>query len=259
MRILSNQDYGNTARIVNLPNAVDPQEPVTKAQLDAVSAGTSWKQSVRVATQGNVNLAAPGASIDGITMASGDRVLVKAQTDAAENGIYVWGGAASAMARSADADTFDELEQAVVRVQEGTDANVQYRQTAVNGTLGTDDIIWDNSGDAVPPASESTAGIAELATQAEVNAGDASRIMSADTAQNATWMVKKYADDFGDASATQYDLTHNLGTEDVVVMLSVNATGMAASADITILDTNTVRVNVAAAPGVDALRAVVIG
>lgn len=261
MRQLADLDFEGASRILGLPDAVDPQEPATKAQLDAAVEGISWKVAARVSTQGNINLASPGASIDGITMSNGDRVLVRAQTDESQNGIYVWGGAATAMVRAADASTFAELEGAAVSVQEGTDTGVTYRQTAVNGTIGVDDLLWSTFGTSAPPASESTAGVIEIATQAEANTGtDDARALTPAKAKAATWMVKKFADDFGDASNTQYDITHNLATRDVVVSIYEAASPFEeVGCDITHLDTNTVRVNVAAAPGVDALRIVVLG
>ncbi len=66
--------------------------------------GLDIKHSARVASVADVTIATPGASIDGVSLNNGDRVLLKNQTDATENGIYVWNGAASAMTRSADAD-----------------------------------------------------------------------------------------------------------------------------------------------------------
>ena len=101
-RQLSNLDFENTARIENLPDGTDPQHPATVAQLNAAIEGVSWKDAARVSTQGNVNLASPGASLDGVSLSNGDRVLVRAQTDDTENGIYVWGGAATPMVRAAD-------------------------------------------------------------------------------------------------------------------------------------------------------------
>ena len=52
---------------------------------------TDWKQSVRVATTadvGNVMLAAMPNTVDGITLNFYDRVLLKSQANAAQNGIY---------------------------------------------------------------------------------------------------------------------------------------------------------------------------
>jgi hypothetical protein len=104
-------------------------------------------------------------------MASQDRVLVRAQSTASENGIYVWNGASTAMTRSLDASTFAELEQAVTTVEEGTSAATTWRQDQINGTIGSSSISWVAFGTAAPAASESTAGIAELATQAETDTG----------------------------------------------------------------------------------------
>ena len=73
-------DFGNARKIINLPDGTNPQDPATVAQLNAAVEGVAWKDSSRVSTQGNLNLASPGATIDGITMAANDRVLVRAQT-----------------------------------------------------------------------------------------------------------------------------------------------------------------------------------
>jgi hypothetical protein len=63
------------------------------------------KNPARVASTVNVTLTAPGATIDGVTMVSGDRMLLKNQTLPAANGIYVWNGAASTATRATDATT----------------------------------------------------------------------------------------------------------------------------------------------------------
>jgi hypothetical protein len=76
---------------------------VNKAYADSLAAGLDPKGSVRVATTANVDLATGGLLvIDGITVADGDRVLVKDQTDPLENGIYV--AAAGAWVRAEDQD-----------------------------------------------------------------------------------------------------------------------------------------------------------
>ena len=107
--------------------------------------GASWSRlSVRVAAQSAINLASPGASIDGITLAAGDRVLVKVQASSAENGIYVWNGSLSAMTRATDADTAAELAGALTHVLSGTDTGRAFRQTALaaTGTLDTNSVQW---------------------------------------------------------------------------------------------------------------------
>lgn len=260
-RQLSDLDFDSVSRILNLPDGSDPQEPATVAQLRAAIEGISWKTSARVSTQGNTNLASPGASVDGITMVSGDRVLVRAQTAAEENGIYVWAGAAVPMVRSLDASTFAELEGAAISVQEGTDAGVTYRQTAVNGTIGTDDITWSTFGTAAPNASETVAGVVELATNAEVNTGtDTNRAITPAGLAQYTGITRKYSTTFGDNVENEYTITHNLNTRDVVVSIVETASPYGhVNLDVESTTVNTVTVRAAGPVGTNELRATVHG
>ena len=211
-------DFGGVRRITNLPNGASAQEPATVAQLNAAIEGIAWKDSCRVSTQANVTLSGPGATIDGITMTANDRVLVRAQTASAENGIYIWNGAAVAMTRSLDCSTADELEQAVTTVEEGTNAGTTYRQGVVNATLGTTTLTWSVFGSSAGAASETSSGIAELATQAETDGGtDDLRIVTPLKLATSVYASKKYAANVGDGSATSIAVTHNLGTRDVDV------------------------------------------
>ena len=108
--------------------------------MDSVAAGAVfWKTPVRVASTANINLTNAlinGATIDGVTVATGDRVLVKNQDTASQDGIYdvVASGAAS---RSSDTDTAAELNGAAVFVKEGSAANADqgYVQTATVSTI----------------------------------------------------------------------------------------------------------------------------
>lgn len=77
---------------------------ITKAYADSIATGLDVKDSVRVGTTANVDLGVSGIGtvVDGVTLSDGDRVLVKDQTNATENGIYVVG--AGAWTRSDDAD-----------------------------------------------------------------------------------------------------------------------------------------------------------
>jgi len=253
-------DMLNVSRILNLPNATDPQEPATLAQLDAVVEGLAWKDSTRVATQSNINLSAPGGSIDGVTMATSDRTLVKAQTSPPENGIYIWNGAAVPMTRAPDASTFAELEQAVVSVEEGTDSDITYRQTAINGTIDTDDVFWTAFGTAAPSASETVAGVIELATQAEVNTGsDTVRAVTPATLAGSTHSAKRYSTTFGDGSNTNYIITHNLGTRDVVHLIRLAGSPYdTVICEVEHTDTNNLTVKTNVAPTTNEYRITVI-
>lgn len=253
-------DLQSTSKVVNVPSPSSSGDAVPKSYVDSLVEGLAWKDSCRVATQANLNLTSPGSTIDGVTMASEDRVLVRSQTTTADNGIYVWNGSSSAMTRSLDASTFAELEQAVTTVEEGTSAGTSYRQDQVNGTLGSSTISWVTFGTAAPAASETTAGIAELATQAEVDAGtDDLRIIT--PLKLATWSgrIKKYSVSIGDGSATSYTVTHNLASRDVHVTIYNNSSYDEVIADVTHTTTNTLTIVFASAPASNAYRVVVVG
>lgn len=94
---------------------------VSKEYVDAVKVGLDFKDSVRVASTASVTVSGPGTAIDGITLASGDRVLLKNQSTGSENGIYVFNGSGSAMTRATDADANAEVTSGMfVFVEEGT-------------------------------------------------------------------------------------------------------------------------------------------
>jgi hypothetical protein len=93
-----------------------------KTATDAAIAGLSWKQEVRAATTTAHTLATDyenGDVIDGVTLATGDRILIKDQVSGAENGIYVV-AIAGAPTRATDATTGAQLVDASLYVSEGT-------------------------------------------------------------------------------------------------------------------------------------------
>ena len=259
-KIFADFDFQSVSKVVNLPTPSASGDAAPKSYVDSLVEGLAWKDSCRVATQSNLNLASPGATIDGITIASQDRILVRSQSTASENGIYVWNGASTAATRALDASIFAELEQAVTTVEEGTSASTTYRQDQVNGTIGSSTISWVTFGTSAPAASETTAGIAELATQAETDTGtDDLRIVT--PLKLATWSgrIKKYSVSIGDGSATSYTVTHNLASRDVHVTIYNASTYDEVITDVTHATTNTLTIVFATAPASNAYRVVVVG
>lgn len=257
--VLNQLDFNSIGEIVNIKDAVSLQSPVSLAQLNRAIEGLSPKDNVVVATQANINLASPGATIDGITMVANDRVLVRAQTAPAENGIYDWNGSSAVMTRSADASTSSELESAIVAVDEGTNAGTTWRQTSVNFTLDTNTVQFVQFGVSAASATELIAGIAEIATQAETDAGtDDARFITPLKLKTSPFAHRGAALVIGDGSATQFDLTHNFGTRDVII--AVYQAGSPYGSVITDLerpDVNTARVRFLAAPANNSYRVVV--
>jgi hypothetical protein len=261
MKFLSDLDLDSVAKIKNLVDGSADQDAVTVAQLKASIEGINWKDSARVATQSNINLASTGATIDGISMAVNDRVLVMNQTSQPANGIYIWNGAATAMTRALDANTSVELEMATLTVEEGTSANATFRQTTVNFTLDSGNVVFVSFGTTAPAASETIAGIAEIATQSETDAGtDDLRIVT--PLKLKTWSGKplKYNTTIGDASATSYTVTHNLGTKNIAVTVSRVASPYdIVQADIELTTTNSITVKFASAPTTNQFNVFVLG
>jgi hypothetical protein len=259
--VLVDLDFGSNAKVINLPTPTAGGDAATKSYVDSAIEGLAWKESARVATQANLNLASPGASIDGITMALSDRVLVRAQSVPNQNGIYIWNGAAVAMTRAPDGSTFAELEQAILTVEEGTSAGASFRQTAVNGTIDSSDVAFAAFGTSAPAATDTTPGIAEIATQTEVNTGtDNTRFVTPQTLANWSGRIRKHAATIGDGSNVSYTVTHNFNTRDVQVSVYQNSgTYDAVLAEIEHTDANSVTVKFNTAPASNALRVVVVG
>ena len=153
----------NSSRITSLSDPSGDQDAATKAYVDSVANGLDVKKSVRVATTtalaavtynngaGTLTANANGAlTIDGVTVSVADRVLIKNQASAVQNGIYVVtttgsGAAAFVLTRGPDADTAGELTGgAFFFVEEGTDNADNGYVTTFNGTptLGTTDITF---------------------------------------------------------------------------------------------------------------------
>jgi hypothetical protein len=109
----------------------------TKGYVDSVASGLDVKDSVRVASTTDINTATPPAAIDGVTMVAGDRVLLKDQSTASQNGIYSYD--AAGLTRTDDMDEAGEFVGAFFFVEEGTVNSDQGYVMTTDGpvTVGT--------------------------------------------------------------------------------------------------------------------------
>jgi len=136
----------NNSQIKDLAEPTDPQDAANKAYVDARAAGLDPKESVRVASTGNIDISTglvDSTVIDGVTVSTGDRVLLKDQTDASENGVYVV-VASGAASRATDFDEPQEVTSGVFFfVEEGASGdNRGFVLTSDGGqqSVGTDDL-----------------------------------------------------------------------------------------------------------------------
>jgi hypothetical protein len=112
--------------------------------VNATAANVGKRARVRAATTANITIASDlnnGDTIDGVTLATGDLVLVKNQSTAADNGVYVVG---VSPARFVEFDTYDEHPGSLIAAQEGsTNADTLWLCTSnTGGTLGTTAIAF---------------------------------------------------------------------------------------------------------------------
>jgi hypothetical protein len=96
----------NSQKITSLATPTSDSDAATKAYVDAARSGLDVKQSVRAATTANITLSG-AQTIDGVSVVSGDRVLVKDQSVGSQNGIYTV--AVGSWSRSSDADSDTEV------------------------------------------------------------------------------------------------------------------------------------------------------
>ena len=132
--------------ITGLGTPSSNSDAATKVYVDNLVAGLKTRIICRAATTGNVDLSADlqnGDTLDGVTLATGNRVLVKDQSTASQNGIYtvVASGTAS---RDTDFDAIGELAGQLVVVQEGSTNSdkIFLCTTDTSATLGSDTITF---------------------------------------------------------------------------------------------------------------------
>jgi hypothetical protein len=120
---------------------VNSTDIVNKSYVDTVVNGYQIKQDCQIATTVNITLSGL-QTIDGYTTLAGDRVLVKNQTIAANNGIY--SASSGVWTRTSDTNTYASLVSAFTFIQNGTtQQNSGWACTIpVSGTLGTTSITW---------------------------------------------------------------------------------------------------------------------
>ena len=147
-QVLTNKTMGDDLlmdgfQISGLGTPDQADHAATKAYVDAAVEGLHVHESVRVAVDGNIAIATAlenGDTAGGVTLVTGNRVLLKDQSTASENGIYVVQESGPAL-RATDFDTAMEVDSGdFVFVSAGTYANTGWVQTLKPAIIGTDPI-----------------------------------------------------------------------------------------------------------------------
>ena len=184
----------NSQNITNLADPVNTQDAATKGFVEATSQGLDVKDSCVAATTANITISTAlnnGDTLDGVTLSTNDRVLVKDQSTASQNGIYVVG---SSPARAADLATGANAAGFFTFVEKGT-------VNADNGFVCTSD-----SGSAVVGTNNLT--IAQFSGAGQITAGDgldkSGNTLSVDLKSNGGLVIEstEVAVDLGASSIT---------------------------------------------------------
>lgn len=130
--------------------AADPTsglQAATKSYVDGIAANVGKRTSARAATTANVTISTGlnnGDVVDGVTLSTGDQVLVKNQTAQSENGIYIVG---VTPVRASEFDTYNEHAGSLVVVVEGTTqaGSIWLCTSNVGGILGTTALVYSQT------------------------------------------------------------------------------------------------------------------
>lgn len=292
-----NTAVANTASTVVIRDAAgrfqasDPsaaQDVATKAYVDATAAGLDVKVSCRVATTGSETFTIAGGAVtqitgttvDGVSPAIGDRILIKnapaatgagssPETTQPANGIYKVDGNTTnlTVSRALDADTSAEVTGGMFTfVSEGTTNDNS------GWVLGTNDTITLNTtalnfvqfsgagtilGGAGLVKTGNTIDVVAGATPGTGGPGGGLVVNANDIVIDTAIVTRKYATSVGDGVATSISVTHNLGTLDSVVQVFANSSGLQVECDVTHTSINVVTLGFAVAPTSNQYRVVV--
>lgn len=251
----------NSQRITGLADPSGAQDAATKNYVDGAlttaTAGLTWKSPVRAATTGNITISNPGtATFDGITLSNGDRLLVKNQSTASQNGVYQFNGSGSALTRTTDADSSAELQGGViVAVDEGTaNGNTAWMLSVDVATVGTDAVTWVQFG--AGSAYTASLGVQLVGSDFRANLGTGltlsgnSIIPDFGTGTNKVARAK-FATGFVGTSGADVTITHSFGLadkSDFLVAVYENTGGAKVDCGVVANDTNSIILSFATTP-----------
>lgn len=265
MKFLDGLDLASQ-KITTLADGSSANDAATYGQLLNLVNGKDYKDGVVAASTTNVSVSSPGATLDGVTLASNDRILLKDQSTPSQNGVWAFNGASSALTRPVDFPTGTTAlvtQGATVVVDGGTTNTAQQWTLTTTGAINVDTTgqAWTRT---TAAGASYTAGnglqLVSTAFSAKLPASSGLVADGTGLYLDAAIAVKKYAANVGDNSSTDIVVNHNLGTRDVIVQLRLAASAYSAAVtDWDATDANNVTLHFAVAPTTGQYRVVVHG
>lgn len=257
----------NAQKGTNQADGTNPSDSATWGQVQNMVNGVAWKDAVKYATTTNGTLAtayAAGQPLDGGTLATSDRILLKNQTTASENGVY-FVNSSGAPTRALDADASAELDGLAVYVTSGTtNADTAWTLTTDGPfTIGTTGLTFARFGGG--QAYTGSNGVLLTGTNFTVQNADSSIVVAGggiSTSRAAISATGKYTALLGAITGgTPLTVTHGLGSQYVNadVYEDNGTTQTKVLADIVLLTANTLSVTVGVTQAANFYRIVVIG
>ena len=254
----------NSSRITNVTDPSGAQDAATKAYVDATANGLDVKDSAKLATtaalsactynngNGTLTADANGAlSVDGVAVAVNDRILVKNQASAVQNGLYKVtatgsGGAAFVLTRTPDADAASEITGgAFVFVESGTanadngyvfthdgtptlgSTNITVSQFSGAGQISAGDALIKSGNTLDVVADDSTLEISSDAVQIKTTYPGQTSITTLGTIATGTWNGTAIGNIYGGTGQTTYttgDMLYASGSN-TLAKLALGANG----------------------------------
>lgn len=257
----------NSQKITGLADGTLATDAATWGQVQSIVQGLAWKSAVRVAVTTNGTLAsayANGSSAGGVTLATGDRILLAGQTSASENGIYTV-NASGAPTRATDADASGEITVGtVVPIQAGTLANTFYYCTATGANPwvpGSSTSTWSFffQVTATQAGNGLTASGNVLAVGAGTGIAVASDTVSVDRTGSNNNHVPLLYTTATHSSSTSIAITHSLGNQWVIAQVIEVATLSQVDVDVVYTSSSVTTFNFASAPSANTYRFIIYG
>ena len=270
-----------TYKITSLGDPTNPQDAATKNYVDTVAQGLNIHDPVAAGTTAslatttggtvtyNNGTSGVGATLtlsvaltvlDGYTLSTGDRIMVKNESTTANNGVYTIDATGLILTRATDADTSTELNGGdFFFVQNGTTLdNTGWVIVDKVTTIGTTPVVFSQfSGAGTYTAGN---GLTLTGSVFSVNAGTGITTTGGTTNIDTSVVVTKYAANVGDGTNTSITVTHNLGTKDVIVSVYDNSSPYAeVVCDVQHTSTTAITLLFSVAPTSNQYRVVVHG